>query len=326
MRIVVDAMGGDHAPQELVKGAVLAAHELDGVEILLVGDRPQVEAELERCQYSGGRIGIEHADQVIDMHEHPVAAVRCKPRSSIVVAGELVRSGQADAMVAVGHTGAAMVVGAMHLGRIEGIRRPTIASPMPTRKGHSVLLDAGATVDCEAHDLVQFGVMGSIYAERILGIAAPRVGLFSIGEEPTKGNDLVRAVFPRLRDASLNFVGNVDGKDVFRGAADVIVCDGFVGNAILKVAEGIAEMILEAIPDPSVRASLIKRLDYSEYGGAPLLGVRGVLIVGHGRSHAKAVANAIRVAKIAIEQEMVRRIEQALASRGLSSGANGSTE
>ncbi|MBI3948242.1 MAG: phosphate acyltransferase PlsX [Armatimonadetes bacterium] len=322
MRIAVDAMGGDHAPHELVKGAVQAASDLDGVEIILVGDRARVDAELSRYVCVNGRITIEHAAQVIEMHEPPAAAVRCKPDASVVVAGELVRSSAADAMVALGHTGAAMVVAAMRLGRIEGISRPTIASPLPGRNGHMVLLDAGATVDCEPHNLVQFAVMGAIYAERILGVPAPRVGLFSIGEESTKGNDLVKATFPLLRAAGLHFVGNVDGKDIFRGAADVIVCDGFVGNAILKVAEGVGEMILDAIPDAATRGALAKRLDYSEYGGAPLLGVRGVCIIGHGRSRAKAVANAIRVAKVAVEQGMVRHIHDALSTRGLCAQAH----
>ncbi|MDH7568072.1 MAG: phosphate acyltransferase PlsX [Armatimonadota bacterium] len=317
MRIAVDAMGGDYAPQELVKGAVLAAQDLRDVEIVLVGDRARIEEELAGLQVQNGRIHIEHAPEVIGMHESPATAVRNKPAASIVVAGSLVRGGETDAMVSLGHTGAAMVVGAMRLGRIEGISRPTIASPLPTRRGHAVLLDAGATVDCEPQHLVQWAVMGSIYAEHILGVEAPKVGLFSIGEEPTKGNELVKAAFPLLQaQPGIRFCGNVDGKDVYRGAVDVIVCDGFVGNAILKVSEGLAELILENIPDEGTRRALLKRMDYSEYGGAPLLGVRGVCIVGHGRSCAKAVANAIRVARLAVEQNMVGRICEALCRAG----------
>lgn len=319
MRIAVDAMGGDFAPVELVKGAVQASQTLDDVEIILVGDKDRISAELARYAPVNGRIRIRHAAQVIDMHEAPAAAVRCKPDASIVVAGDLVRSGDADAMVAVGHTGAAMVVGAMHLGRIEGISRPTIASPLPARTGQAVLLDAGATVDCDQHNLLQFAVMGSLYAEHILGIKSPRIGLLSIGEEATKGNELVKATFPVLESAGLNFIGNVDGKDLFRGVVDVIVCDGFAGNVVLKVAEGMGELILGGVTDEETRRKLYKKFDYTEYGGAPLLGVRGVCIIGHGRSCAKAVANAIRVAKIAVEQGMVQRIEEALAARGLRS-------
>lgn len=317
MRIAVDAMGGDYAPQELVKGAVEAANTQESLEIILVGDQERVAAELGKYSVPDGRIRIWHASQVIDMHEPPAAAVRGKPDASIVVAGDLVRAGEADGIVAAGHTGAAMVVGAMRLGRIPGISRPTIASPLPTRSGQAVLLDAGATVDCDENNLVQFAVMGASYAERILGIPSPKVGLFSIGEEPTKGNELVKATFPLLQKADLNFVGNVDGKDVFRGAVDVIVCDGFVGNAILKVAEGMGELLLEAISDDAVRRELRKRADYAEYGGAPLLGIRGICIIGHGRSSARAVANAIRVAKVAAEQKLVQQITEALAARGL---------
>ena len=316
MRIAVDAMGGDFAPQELVKGAVQAAEALEGAEIILVGDGDRVRAELEQYPHNR-RIRVHHASQVIGMDEPPAAAVRCKSDASIVVAGDLVRSGEADALVAVGHTGAAMVVAAMRIGRIDGISRPTIASPMPTRHGQAVILDAGATVDCDAHNLVQFAVMGAVYAEHILGIPSPKVGLFSIGEEASKGNELVKATFPLLQNAGLNFAGNIDGKDLFRGAVDVVICDGFVGNTILKVAEGLAELILERIPDPTLRREVAKGMDYSEYGGARLLGIRGVCIVGHGRSNAKAVANAIRVAAVAVEQKMVCRINTMLAERGL---------
>ncbi len=317
MRIAIDAMGGDHAPHELVKGAVQAAQSLEGTTVILVGDQERLSAELERLAPIPPGVEIRHAPETIDMHASPAAAVRTKPNASIVVAGDLVRSGEADAMVAVGHTGAAMVVGAMRIGRIEGISRPTIASPMPTRRGQAVILDAGATVDCEPKNLVQFAVMGSIYAERILGVQSPKVGLFSIGEEPSKGNELVKATFPLLQRAGLNFVGNVDGKDLFYGDVDVVVCDGFVGNTILKVAEGLAEMLLDSIEDAPTRARLVKMLDYSEYGGAPLLGIRGVCAIGHGRSRAKAVANAIRAAQVAVEQNVVQRIDSALAERGL---------
>ncbi len=313
MRIAVDAMGGDYAPQELVKGSVEAVLASESLEVVLVGDEARVRAELDRHAPVNGRISVQHASQVIDMDESPATAVRGKPDASIVVAGELVRNRQADAMVAVGHTGAAMVVGAMRLGRIQGISRPTIASPLPTRRGHAVLLDAGATVDCEPHNLLQFALMGAVYAERILGMENPRIGLFSIGEEPSKGNELVKATYPLLKDAGLNFVGNIDGKDVFRGAVDVIVCDGFVGNTILKTAEGLAELIIEGIRDEATRHELVRRMDYSEYGGAPLLGIRGVCIIGHGRSNAKAVANAVRVAALAVTQGMVQRIDEALA-------------
>ncbi len=324
MRIAVDAMGGDYAPVEIVKGAVQAAN-LQGVTIILVGDQQAVERELSKYPAQSRRhIVVRHASEVVAMDEHPANAIRKKPDSSIVVAANLVNSGDAQAMVSAGNTGAAMAVATLRLGRIRGIDRPAIGTVLPVgNNGQAVMLDAGANVDCSVENLLQFAVMGKEYAQHVLGISNPRVGLLSIGEEPSKGNELTKNANARLSETALNFVGNVDGKDAFRGAADVIVCDGFAGNIVLKIAEGVAEHIFGIMKTELNRNPIRKlggmmakpafamvkaSLDYSEYGGAPLLGVNGVCIIGHGRSNAKAVCNAIRAAASAVEHDVVNSI------------------
>jgi glycerol-3-phosphate acyltransferase PlsX len=320
MIIAVDAMGGDHAPVETVKGAIRAVESRD-ISIILVGDQEAVERELAKLPSAPkGRIQVKHASEIVQMDEHPANAIRRKTDSSIVVAASLVAGGQAQAMVSAGNTGAAMAVAAIKLGRIEGIDRPAIGALIPTATGRAVMLDGGANVDCSVENLVQFAVMGKEYAERVLNIENPRVGLLSIGEEATKGNELTKAANARLSRMPLKFVGNVDGKDVFRGAADVIVCDGFAGNLVLKIAEGMAEFAVANVKAEIERSPIYRlgawlclpafrrvkmKIDYAEYGGAPLLGVNGVCIISHGRSNALAISNAIRAAAAAVENDVV---------------------
>lgn len=330
MKIAVDAMGGDHAPVEVVKGAVEAAES--GIHVILVGDQDSIKSELAKCSYPTSLVEVKHASEVVQMDDHPATAIRRKSDSSIVVAANLVASREAHAMVSAGNTGAAMAVATLKLGRIPGIDRPAIATFFPTMNGKVVLLDAGANVDCSVENLLQFAVMGAKYSERVLKVENPRVGLLSIGEEATKGNELTKATNPRLCEVGLNFIGNVEGKDLFRGAVDVVVCDGFAGNIVLKVAEGIAEFMLSTIKKeinrsliskagvllmaPALRRSKAK-LDYAEYGGAPLLGVNGVCIISHGRSDARAIRNAIRVAADSVAGDVVGCISSSVQQKEL---------
>ncbi len=319
MFIAVDAMGGDFAPASAVEGAVRAAAE-DGAEILLVGDTARVEPELERARREvsgrrggaagpGGVVELVHAEEVVGMDEPAITPIRKKRRSSIRICAELVRDGRAQSMVTAGNTGAAMIAAKMVIGAIRGVDRPALAAVMPSRAGRVVLLDVGANVDVKPGHLREFAVMGHFYAQEVLGTPAPRVGLLSIGEEEGKGTDLTREVFKVLKGMGLNFVGNVEGRDVFNGSVDVVVCDGFVGNAILKSAEALAEMIAAMLREElgaGLRSKLgyllakpaferfRERTHYSRYGAAPLLGVAGGCFIGHGRSNAVAVGNAIR--------------------------------
>ncbi|MHB0913689.1 MAG: phosphate acyltransferase PlsX [Armatimonadota bacterium] len=321
MRIAVDAMGGDHAPAEIVRGAVEAAEKY-GIPVVLVGDEGAVRAHLR-----GSHPGVEvlHASEVVGMDEHPASAIRRKSDSSIVVAGNLVKRGEAQAVVSAGNTGAAMAVGTLKIGRIKGIDRPAICSLLPTSTGKCILLDAGANVDCSVENLLQFAVMGNEYAAHVMKIERPRVGLLSIGEEPTKGDTLTQATNAELAKTNLNFIGNVEGKEIFRGAADVVVCDGFAGNIVLKIAEGVGELLFSSmrreigaglvtkigglLAKPAFRRVKAK-IDYAEYGGAPLLGVNGMVIISHGRSDHRAIRNAIRVAAAAVENDVVGCIKR----------------
>lgn len=327
MRIALDAMGGDHAPDEIVRGALDVAAEA-GFEhqILLVGDESRVRASLARYSASeSDRIGIVHAPEEIAMDEHGAHAVRKKRESSLVICGRMVRDGQAEATLSAGNTGAAMAVATLVIGRIQGIERPAIATTLPTTKGKALLLDAGANVDCSPHNLLQFALLGSIYAEKVLKIPSPTVGLLSVGSEESKGNELTKATFKLLSCSPLRFHGNVEGKDAFEHTTDVVVCDGFAGNVLLKSGEGVAEMILEflqrgiAEQDPKllepmkpVLGRLLRRIDYAETGGAPLLGVAGVSVISHGRSKAKAIANGIRQAIVAASSGFVQATVDAL--------------
>jgi len=330
MKIAVDAMGGDYAPLEVVKGAVEAADQ-NGISVVLVGDSSRIERELAKYPNAGSKVEVVHASEVVAMDDSPANAIRRKD-SSIVVAASLVDSGAAQAMVSAGNTGAAMAVATLKLGRIPGIERPAIASIIPSTGCRVVLLDAGANVDCDVHNLMQFAVMGCTYAERVFGVPNPRIGLLSIGEEPSKGDKLTKAANVSLSKSDLNFVGNVEGNDIFRGAADVVICDGFAGNVTLKVAEGMGEFLVAVLKQEVKRSLLAKigilflapalkrakiHLDYAEYGGAPLLGTNGMCIIGHGRSNARAIRNAIRVAASAVENDVVGCITAALEQKEL---------
>jgi glycerol-3-phosphate acyltransferase PlsX len=325
MKIAVDAMGGDNAPDAIVAGAVHAAREL-GVEIILVGIEESVQAELRKHpQAKNLPIEVRNATEVVDMLDSPATVFRRKKDSSIRVANELVKSGEAVAVISAGHTGAAMATSLFVLGKLDGVERPAIATFMPNVKGTSIVLDVGANVDCKPTHLVQFAVMGEVYAKYLLKIANPRVGLLSIGEEETKGNELTKEAFKLLTETSVNFIGNVEGRDVMSGKADVVVCDGFIGNVVLKVSEAVAEainlMIRENVGDNLVRKlgylmmrpafrALKRRLDYAEYGGAPLIGIDGISIISHGRSSGRAVKNAIRVAVDLAKSEVNKHIHE----------------
>lgn len=324
MKIAVDAMGGDFAPAEIVKGAVQGA-ELHDVDVVLIGDEEAIRSHLPR---TNARVEIRHTTEMIAMCEQ-ASAVRTKRDASVVLAADMVRDHQADAMISVGNTAAAMAVATLRLGRIQGIDRPAIMALLPHDKGQSILLDAGAVADCELEHLRQFAVMGSVYADKVMGIRCPRVALLSIGEESSKGNELTKAAHAVLAESDLNFTGNVEGRHLFSGAADVIICDGFVGNVALKSAEGLGEYVIRLLKQeirshpvlliplfllkPAVNR-LKSKIDYAEYGGAPLLGLNGICIIGHGRSNARAVANTVRVAKSAIEGGLVQAIRENVAA------------
>ncbi|MBQ7499194.1 MAG: phosphate acyltransferase PlsX [Selenomonas sp.] len=329
MKIAVDAMGGDYAPEQIVFGAVRAAKKY-GCEIVLVGDEPQIREVLKREDgWEKLGITIHHTTQVIGMDEHPADAVRTKKDSSVVVATRLVKDGVCDAVLSAGSTGAAVTAAQLILRRIKGIGRPTIATPMPTPKGVTLLLDSGANVDSKPEHLVQSGIMGSIYAEYVFGRKSPRVGLLNIGEEETKGNEQAKATYQILKTMhTINFQGNAEGRDIPKGNFDVVICDGFVGNVVLKFGEGLAKTIMKLIKDavkeggilPKLGALLLmptlkklgKKLDASEYGGAPLLGVNGCCLISHGSSNAKAICSAIGVAKDYVEGSVLTHIQEAL--------------
>jgi glycerol-3-phosphate acyltransferase PlsX len=325
--IALDAMGSDSAPRPEVEGAILASREFE-VRVLLIGQPPALKTELARHSKRGAEIEIVPASEVITMGDPPLQAYRKKKDSSMHVAARLVKSGDAAAMVTAGNTGAAMATARFLLGMLPSVDRPALAAPFPTaRGGTSVLLDVGANVDSRPAHLVQFAVMGENYYRTIFGTKKPRIGLLSIGEEESKGNELVRETFARLKKTPLNFVGNVEGKEIFAGDVDVIVCDGFIGNVALKISEGVAQHIggmlkkalnstlsaqVGAMFSRSAFQEFKRQIDYSEYGGAPLLGVRGVTVIGHGRSNANAVKNAIRVATELVRSKVGEKIEEEL--------------
>lgn len=327
--VAVDAMGGDKAPVPEVAGAILAAKQF-GHRILLVGDRHAVTAELHAHKAAAGLpIEVIHATERITMDDHAAKAARGKKESSMHVCARLVATGQADGFISAGNTGACMAIAKMVLGKVPGVDRPALTGIFPTHKEGRpvVVVDVGANVDCEPEMLQQFGLMGEIYSRGVLKVKRPRVGLLSIGEEEHKGNALTREATPLLKALDIHFIGNVEGRDLFSGIADVIVCDGFVGNVALKVSEGLVEMIrgmlresLEATVTRKIGYALSrsaytdfkKRVDYSEYGGAPLLGVKGVCIICHGRSDSNAIKNAIRVAADFADSQINQRIQDGL--------------
>ncbi len=331
-KVVLDAMGSDHAPHAEIDGALAATRDLD-VGVILVGQLQKVEPELRRCGWRGdGDRGIEfvEAPEVIAMGDPVATSVRRKKKSSLRIGTKLVMEGRADGFVSAGNTGAAMATAKMVMGMLPGVDRPALAALIPTKAAKpTLLLDVGANSECKAHHLVQFAIMGEAYSRAVLGTIRPTVGLMSIGEEEAKGNDLTKEAFPLLRQLNnLNFVGNVEGRDVFSGMVDVIVTDGFTGNVMLKLSEGLTEAMLSMIKRELTASAVTKagavlakpafrnikrRLDYSEYGGAPLLGVSRIVVIGHGRSNARAIRNAIRSVKEFSENRAGARIEQGIA-------------
>ena len=332
MKIAVDAMGGDYAPKEIVLGALRAARQFD-CEIVLVGDEGKIKKVLaSEKDWDKLRLTIRHADEVVGMDEHPADAVRQKKNSSVVVATRLVRDGECDAVISAGSTGAAVAAAQLVLKRIKGIKRPSIATPIPTPQGATLMLDSGANVDSKPIHLLQSALMGSIYSELVYGHQSPRIGLLNIGEEETKGDELARETYPLLTSLGerqvIRFIGNAEGRDIPKGNFDVVVCDGFVGNALLKFGEGLAKTIIRLVKDELMNAGpfvklgallvkpslkkLAKRLDVTEYGGAPLLGVNGCVIISHGSSNAKAITSAIRVANDFARSNVLERIQDTI--------------
>jgi glycerol-3-phosphate acyltransferase PlsX len=329
MRIAVDAMGGDKGPPEVARGVIEAARGSQ-THFLLVGDPAVLEPELARIRPGLANVELVPASQVIEMTAQPALAFKRMPDASVVVAARMVKEKKADAIVTIANTGAAMAASLLTWGRIKGIDRPAIAVPLPSLTGTVVLLDAGATVDCDPNNLFEFAIMGSVYAQNVVGVHKPRVGLISNGEEESKGNTLVKRTHallkqPLTEDSPFEFIGNVEGRDIFRGHVDVAVCDGFVGNVVLKTGEGVAEMVLRLIKAELGRHAWMKpfvlplmpalrrlrqRIDYAERGGAPLLGVNGICIIGHGRSDAYAVTNACRTAERAVQNNIVETSRQ----------------
>jgi glycerol-3-phosphate acyltransferase PlsX len=340
MRIALDGMGGDHAPGAVVQGARLALRELPSeLELVLVGRPEALEPEMERQGLAGDRVRLQPASQVVGMGEAPSAVLRRQRDSSLRVAFDLHKAGEADAVVSAGNSGATMAVGMVVMGRLAEVDRPALASVFPGLTGPTVVIDVGANVDCSSLMLLQFGYMGAVYAERVLGIANPQVGLLSIGEEGGKGNSVVRQAHEYLKNSRLNFVGNVEGRDLFDGEVAVVVCDGFVGNVCLKLAEGMVKNLTElmrrevmATPLTKMGALLLKptfkglkqRMDYAQYGGAPLLGINGVAYICHGASSPEAIASAVRLAMHSVQGNVTEHLTSGLEQyRGLLLGEAG---
>ena len=323
IRIAIDAMGGDYAPVEVVKGAVDAVKEHDNIKVILVGDSDGIKDELSRHEYKKEQIEVVHTTEVISCNEGPVEAIRRKKDSSLVVALKMVKDGKADAAISAGSTGAVLVGGQVITGKIRGIKRAPLATVIPTMKGVSLLIDCGANVDARSEHLVQFAQMGSIYMERVVGVKNPKVSLVNIGEEEAKGNALVKEVFPMLKELdTINFAGNIEPREIFDGETDVVLCEAFVGNVILKLAEGLSSTLIHAIKDgimSSTRGKIggllikpalkdvLKMFDASEYGGAPLLGLNGLVVKMHGNSKAKEVRVAIGQCIAFMEQGIMTR-------------------
>jgi len=327
--IAVDAMGGDEAPGHVVDGALAAARHFD-LGVALVGPAERMHAELARYEdVDREHVRIVNADAVVDMAEAPAAALRRKPNASIRIAAEMVARGEAAALFSAGHTGATVMAAYGAFGMLPGVDRPALAATIPTRRHPAILLDVGASVECRPQHLLQFAVMGSVYARVAFGLDTPRVALLSIGEEETKGNELTRDAHRLLKASQLPFIGNIEARALYSGAADVIVADGFTGNIALKVSEGLVEMV-EALLSEELSSTVTlrvgsllarralrhfrKRVDYSEYGGAPLLGVAGLAIVGHGRSSSKAVRNAVAMAYRFASDRFIEHVEREIAA------------
>lgn len=330
VKIALDAMGGDTGPSINVQGAVDACTEYKDLEVVLVGDQLILTEELKKIRSASKLpISIHHSPNVVGMHESPVEACRSKPESSIMLCAKLLAEKRADALVSAGNSGATMAASLFHVRRLEGISRPAIATILPTINGHCVMLDMGANMDCKPKHLLQFAVMGAVYHEAMFKKPRPTVGLLSIGEEEGKGNELTTETHHLLKNSGLNYIGNVEGRDIPMGKADVIVCDGFVGNVVLKFGEGLAEAILKLIKQEVKKhpvtifgglflrgalKDIKKKVDPSVYGGAPLLGVNGVSIVSHGGSNAVAIKNALRVARELVQDNINEHIDTLLKS------------
>jgi len=326
MKIIVDAMGGDYAPNVVIKGVIEAVNEYN-TEVVLVGDEARINALLKKAKYTGGNISVCPAREVIEMYEPAASSVRKKRESSIVVGVDLVKDGLGDAFFSAGNTGAVVCAATLGLGLLPGIERPGIAIIAPTLKGISLIIDVGANIDPKPTQLLQYAIMAEAYFKYILNRPNPSVALLNIGEEEGKGTEFIKETRELLEKSNLNFIGNVEGKDLFAGKCDIVVCDGFVGNIALKVAESVAEAMQvflkrHLLSNPLGKLGLIflkgsfsrfkKEMDYSEYGGAPLLGVNGVVIIGHGRSNVKAIKNAIRVAKEEVDRQFNEKILEAI--------------
>ncbi|HZK37907.1 MAG TPA: phosphate acyltransferase PlsX [Clostridia bacterium] len=330
MRIVIDAMGGDNAPVATVKGAVEAVKSYN-IDVILTGNESMIEEQLAKYDYAREKIEIVHCSEIITNEDKPVSAIREKKDSSMAVALKLVKEKKADAIVSAGNTGALLAGGLLILGRIKGIDRPALAPPYPTTDGMSVLIDGGANSDCKPRNLLEFGIMGSVYAEKVFEIKKPSVCIVNIGIEEEKGSEIVKEAHKLCKNGPFNFKGNIEARDIPAGYADVIVCDGFTGNVILKLTEGLADSIFRLLKEEFVKntlrkigASLLKsgfkdfkeRFDYTEYGGAPFLGVKGVLIKAHGSSDAKAVKNAIRQGIKFVENNVIDDIAEKITGLG----------
>lgn len=327
-RVALDAMGSDSHPAPEVQGAIQALKQYKGLQVILVGDEARIREQLAKTAHEGipaDGLVIRHTDEVILMDEHPVNAIRKKKRASMRVAMEIVKAGEADGVVTAGNTGAGMALSKIIFGTCEGVDRPALATAVPTLKGTTLLIDVGANVDCKPIHLEQFAVMGHVYAKLIFGVANPRISLLSIGEEEIKGNELTKEVHQSLKASNLNFTGNVEGKDVYTGCTDVVVCDGFTGNVALKISEGVSAAMIQmlkvelnrtikakvgALLSQTAFRSLKKKMDYSEYGGAPLLGISFPMLIGHGRSNANAIKNAIRFTRELHKNRVPQRIEE----------------
>lgn len=327
MRVVVDGMGGDNSPQAIVEGCVLAQKEY-GVEIIITGPKEKIEAELAKYEYNKNAITIVDAREVISTNEAPVKALKTKKDSSLVKALDLVKSGEADAIVSAGSTGAFLAGCTLIVKRIKGISRPALAPVMPGKNGPFMIIDAGANADCKPQYLTQFAQMGKVYFENVLGVNNPTVGLVNIGEEEEKGNDLTKAAYQLLKEEDINFIGNIEPRDIPKGKVNVLVCDGFVGNTVLKMYEGVAETILSEIKTEimgsfvtKIGGALLtpvfkrfkKHYDYKEYGGAAFLGVNGICIKAHGSSDARALKNAIKVSKVYYDTGVLEKMKSAFA-------------
>lgn len=326
VKVALDAMGGDNAPKEIVKGAVEAVKEDERIQVILIGKEALVQAELERYEYDKNRISVVNADEVISNDEAPVMAIRQKKNSSIVVALNMVKKGEADAFVSAGSTGAILVGSQLVVGRIRGIERAPLAPLIPTMNGVSLLIDCGANVDARASHLVQFAKMGSLYMEHVIGVSQPRVAIVNIGAEEEKGNMLVKETYPLLKNCNeINFVGSIEARDIPYGKADVIVCEAFVGNVILKLYEGVAGALVQQIKEglmsttvskigaalsKSALKKTLKKLDASEYGGAPMLGLNGLVVKTHGSSNSKDVKNSIIQCALFKEQNINEKIKK----------------